>query len=116
MACGEYGMGRMSEPDAITNAIKKLFHGTNSRDAAINCKRNQKLAGKKALVTSGPTHEPLAPVRYIANRTSGRQGCEKRQGREKEKKVDAQEKENHRQKETAAEENQILHRPERISR
>ena len=74
MACGEYGMGRMSEPDAITNAIKKLFQGTNSRDAAINYKRNQKLAGKKALVTSGPTHEPLDPVRYIANRSSGRQG------------------------------------------
>ena len=74
MACGEYGMGRMSEPDTITNAIKKLFQGMNSRDAAINCNRNQKLAGKKALVTSGPTHEPLDPVRYIANRSSGRQG------------------------------------------
>ncbi len=74
MACGEFGIGRMSEPDAITNAIEKLFQGTNSRDAAINCKRNHKLAGKKALVTSGPTHEPLDPVRYIANRSSGRQG------------------------------------------
>ena len=74
MACGEYGMGRMSEPDAITIAIKKLFQETNSRDTALICKSNQKLAGKKALVTSGPTHEPLDPVRYIANRSSGRQG------------------------------------------
>ena len=74
MACGEYGMGRMSEPDAITIAIKKLFQETNSRDTALICKGNQKLAGKKALVTSGPTHEPLDPVRYIANRSSGRQG------------------------------------------
>ena len=74
MACGEYGMGRMSEPDAITIAIKKLIKETNSRDTALICKSNQKLAGKKALVTSGPTHEPLDPVRYIANRSSGRQG------------------------------------------
>ena len=74
MACGEYGMGRMSEPDAITIAIKKLFQETNSRDTALICKSNQNLAGKKALVTSGPTHEPLDPVRYIANRSSGRQG------------------------------------------
>ena len=74
MACDEYGMGRMSEPDAITIAIKKLFQETNSRDTALICKSNQKLAGKKALVTSGPTHEPLDPVRYIANRSSGRQG------------------------------------------
>ena len=74
MACGEYGMGRMSEPDAITIAIKKLFQESNSRDTALICKSNQKLAGKKALVTSGPTHEPLDPVRYIANRSSGRQG------------------------------------------
>ena len=63
MACGEYGMGRMSEPDAITNAIKKLFQGTNRRDTSLICKRNQKLAGKKALVTSGPPHAPLDPVR-----------------------------------------------------
>ena len=74
MACGEYGMGRMSEPDAITIAIKKLFQETNSPDTTLICKSNQKLAGKKALVTSGPTHEPLDPVRYIANRSSGRQG------------------------------------------
>ena len=74
MACGEYGMGRMSEPDVITTAVKKLFQGTNSQNATINSKRNQKLVGKKAVITSGPTHEPLDPVRYIANRSSGRQG------------------------------------------
>ena len=74
MACGEYGMGRMSEPDAITIAIKKLFQETDSRDTALIYKSDQNLAGKKALVTSGPTHEPLDPVRYIANRSSGRQG------------------------------------------
>jgi phosphopantothenoylcysteine decarboxylase/phosphopantothenate--cysteine ligase len=61
MACGEFGPGRMSEPMEIVGAIEaKLAAGP--------------LAGKRVLVTSGPTHEPIDPVRYIANRSSGAQG------------------------------------------
>ncbi len=61
MACGEYGPGRMSEPLEIVAAIEaQLAAGP--------------LAGKRILVTSGPTHEPIDPVRYIANRSSGAQG------------------------------------------
>ena len=62
MACHEYGSGRMAEPAAILTAIAALL------DAA------RPLAGKHAIVTSGPTHEPIDPVRYIANRSSGKQG------------------------------------------
>jgi phosphopantothenoylcysteine decarboxylase/phosphopantothenate--cysteine ligase len=67
MACGEYGMGRMSEPAELVAALRDFF----SRD------HNQApgpLAGRHAVVTSGPTHEPIDPVRYIANRSSGKQG------------------------------------------
>jgi len=61
MACGEFGPGRLAEPDEIVAAITaKLSDGP--------------LRGKKILVTSGPTHEPIDPVRYIANRSSGAQG------------------------------------------
>ena len=62
MACNEYGFGRLAEPPAILAAIESLLAGAKP------------LAGKRALVTSGPTHEPIDPVRYIANRSSGRQG------------------------------------------
>jgi len=62
MACNEFGPGRMSEPPAIAAAIEVMLAPTGS------------LAGKHAIVTSGPTHEPIDPVRYIANRSSGRQG------------------------------------------
>ena len=61
MACGEFGPGRMAEPLEIVAAIEaRLQHNT--------------LVGRKILVTSGPTHEPIDPVRYIANRSSGAQG------------------------------------------
>lgn len=61
MACGEYGPGRMAEPAAILSAIRAaLAEGP--------------LTGRHVLVTSGPTHEPIDPVRYIANRSSGAQG------------------------------------------
>ena len=63
MACGEYGPGRLPEPAAIADAI----------DAALGT-GNRPLAGRHAIVTAGPTHEPIDPVRYIANRSSGRQG------------------------------------------
>jgi len=62
MACNEYGFGRMAEPPAILAAIETFLDTPKP------------LAGKHALVTSGPTHEPIDPVRYIANRSSGRQG------------------------------------------
>lgn len=61
MACGEFGPGRMAEPLEIVEAIT----------AALTTGR---LSGKRILVTSGPTHEPIDPVRYIANRSSGAQG------------------------------------------
>ncbi len=61
MACGEYGPGRMAEPLEIVDAVQ----------AALN---DGPLKGKHVLVTSGPTHEPIDPVRYIANRSSGSQG------------------------------------------
>lgn len=61
MACGEFGPGRMAEPLEIVAAIEaRLADGP--------------LIGKRILVTSGPTHEPIDPVRYIANRSSGAQG------------------------------------------
>ena len=61
MACGEFGAGRMAEPEAIFAAIV----------AALG---SGPLQGRHVLVTSGPTHEPIDPVRYIANRSSGAQG------------------------------------------
>lgn len=64
MACNEFGPGRMAEPMEIIDAIAAHF-----ADLAY-----KPLSGKRALVTSGPTHEPIDPVRYIANRSSGKQG------------------------------------------
>jgi phosphopantothenoylcysteine decarboxylase/phosphopantothenate--cysteine ligase len=61
MACGEYGPGRMAEPLEIVAGIEAALGGGP-------------LAGKHVIVTSGPTHEPIDPVRYIANRSSGAQG------------------------------------------
>ena len=64
MACGEYGPGRMAEPSAIADAIENHFAKTSDGP----------LKGKRILLTAGPTHEPIDPVRYIANRSSGKQG------------------------------------------
>lgn len=61
MACGEYGPGRLAEPDEIVRAIAAQLQAGP-------------LLGKRIIVTSGPTHEPIDPVRYIANRSSGAQG------------------------------------------
>jgi phosphopantothenoylcysteine decarboxylase / phosphopantothenate---cysteine ligase len=61
MACGEFGPGRMAEPMEIVAAVAAAF-------------ATGPLTGKHILVTSGPTHEPIDPVRYIANRSSGAQG------------------------------------------
>jgi phosphopantothenoylcysteine decarboxylase/phosphopantothenate--cysteine ligase len=62
MACGEFGLGRMAEPDEIVSAIAAQF-------------AEGPLAGRHVLITSGPTQEPIDPVRYIANRSSGAQGA-----------------------------------------
>jgi phosphopantothenoylcysteine decarboxylase/phosphopantothenate--cysteine ligase len=64
MACGEYGPGRLPEPPAIVAAIDAMLAPTPPK----------RLAGRHVLVTAGPTHEPIDPVRYIANRSSGKQG------------------------------------------
>jgi phosphopantothenoylcysteine decarboxylase/phosphopantothenate--cysteine ligase len=63
MACGEFGAGRLPEPAAVLAAIAAKLETAPGP-----------LAGKHVLVTAGPTHEPIDPVRYIANRSSGRQG------------------------------------------
>jgi phosphopantothenoylcysteine decarboxylase/phosphopantothenate--cysteine ligase len=63
MACGEYGPGRMAEPPAIFEAIMAMLGGTA-----------RPLAGKRALVTAGPTVEAIDPVRMLTNRSSGKQG------------------------------------------
>ncbi len=65
LACGETGTGRLAEPAEIIAAIQDFFARQDG---------SKPLAGKKAVVTSGPTHEPIDPVRYIANRSSGKQG------------------------------------------
>ena len=62
MACGEFGPGRMAEPDRIADAIETMLAPAGP------------LTGLRALVTAGPTREPLDPVRYLANHSSGRQG------------------------------------------
>jgi len=62
MACGEYGPGRLPEPEAILRAIQATLGAGG------------KLAGKHVIVTAGPTHEPIDPVRVLANRSSGKQG------------------------------------------
>ncbi|MDC0544844.1 bifunctional phosphopantothenoylcysteine decarboxylase/phosphopantothenate--cysteine ligase CoaBC [Candidatus Pelagibacter sp.] len=64
MACGEYGEGKMSEPDKISNEINNYF---------LNLKKTKRL---KALVTAGPTNEYIDPVRFITNKSSGKQGYE----------------------------------------
>jgi phosphopantothenoylcysteine decarboxylase/phosphopantothenate--cysteine ligase len=64
MACGEYGPGRLPEPEAILHAI----------DARVSAPGHQPLAGRHVIVTAGPTHEPIDPVRLLANRSSGKQG------------------------------------------
>ncbi len=62
MACGEFGPGRLPEPERILARIQSFFRPA------------PRLKGKRILVTAGPTHEPIDPVRVIANRSSGKQG------------------------------------------
>ncbi len=88
MACGEYGPGRLPEPEAIVAAIEQTLQtpfvsSVVEKRATSDAKRfstsletngTKRLAGKHILVTAGPTHEPIDPVRYLANRSSGKQG------------------------------------------
>ncbi|KQY35144.1 bifunctional phosphopantothenoylcysteine decarboxylase/phosphopantothenate synthase [Caulobacter sp. Root1455] len=69
MACGEFGPGRLAEPPVIFEAIMAALEGPAARS-----QKGGPLAGKHALVTAGPTFEPIDPVRGITNRSSGRQG------------------------------------------
>ena len=62
-ACGEIGTGRLADPIDIADAAGQLLHG-----------KRKCLAGRHVLITSGPTYEPIDPVRYISNRSSGKQG------------------------------------------
>ena len=63
MACGEFGLGRMAEPTEIVDAIESLLAAGNKA-----------LSGRRVLITAGPTREPIDPVRYISNHSSGKQG------------------------------------------
>ncbi len=73
MACGEFGPGRMAEPQAIVEAIEQALTGpaapNDSRESAPGA-----LTGRHVVVTSGPTYEAIDPVRFLGNRSSGRQG------------------------------------------
>ncbi len=79
MACGEWGKGRLPDPDAIAGEIRRMLSGATSDVITMPPARllqdaSGPLSGKHILITAGPTHEPLDPVRHIANRSSGRQG------------------------------------------
>ena len=65
MACGEYGPGRMAEPDAIAAAVEAYWQKASA---------DKPLKGKRAIVTAGPTLEALDPIRFLSNRSSGKQG------------------------------------------
>lgn len=77
MACGEHGVGRLPEPETIMAHVARALAGlpnplVDQPDFAPD--HGQPLAGRHILVTAGPTHEPIDPVRVIANRSSGKQG------------------------------------------
>ncbi|HYC95028.1 MAG TPA: bifunctional phosphopantothenoylcysteine decarboxylase/phosphopantothenate--cysteine ligase CoaBC [Sphingomicrobium sp.] len=80
MACGEFGPGRLPEPADILERLRSLFPfassevETRSMGPSTALGTNGSLAGRHVLVTAGPTHEPIDPVRVIANRSSGKQG------------------------------------------
>lgn len=75
MACGEFGPGRMAEPPAIVEAIEQaLTAGPFGESPEAPLTDSGPLSGRHIIVTSGPTYEPIDPVRFIGNRSSGRQG------------------------------------------
>jgi len=79
MACGEFGPGRLPEPAAIKDAIDAALAAAPAVTAMVGQPdfapaNHRPLYGRRILITAGPTHEPIDPVRYIANRSSGKQG------------------------------------------
>jgi phosphopantothenoylcysteine decarboxylase / phosphopantothenate---cysteine ligase len=78
MACGEFGPGRMSEPPAILAAIEQMLTLDTRIPLSAEVSRRQQvkgaLTGRRVIVTSGPTREPIDPVRFITSRSAGRQG------------------------------------------
>lgn len=79
MACGEWGRGRLPEPPVIVGEIRRLLGAADDDVIPMAQPRllegsDHVLSGRHVLVTAGPTHEPIDPVRYIANRSSGKQG------------------------------------------
>ena len=71
MACGEFGDGRMAEPDVIADMVEAALLGDTTLDGL---RAPKSLKSKKALITAGPTREPIDPVRYLSNHSSGKQG------------------------------------------
>jgi phosphopantothenoylcysteine decarboxylase / phosphopantothenate---cysteine ligase len=76
MACGEFGPGRMAEPAAIVEAIEQALAAESASSHTLQAPMRDSgpLDGRHVIVTSGPTYEPIDPVRFIGNRSSGRQG------------------------------------------
>jgi phosphopantothenoylcysteine decarboxylase/phosphopantothenate--cysteine ligase len=78
MACGEFGRGRLPEPEAIAAEVQRLLALPQRADPLAGqpdfARDDLPLTGRHILITAGPTHEPIDPVRYIANRSSGKQG------------------------------------------
>jgi phosphopantothenoylcysteine decarboxylase / phosphopantothenate---cysteine ligase len=76
MACGEFGPGRMAEPPAIVEAIEQALAEVTALSDSPESRPSDSgpLSGRHIIVTSGPTYEPIDPVRFIGNRSSGRQG------------------------------------------
>ena len=74
MACGEYGPGRLPEPEAILAAIERMLGVADPLAGQPDFAPSAPLAERHVIVTAGPTHEPIDPVRVIANRSSGKQG------------------------------------------
>jgi phosphopantothenoylcysteine decarboxylase/phosphopantothenate--cysteine ligase len=76
MACGEFGPGRMAEPPAIIEAIEQALAAESAPGDALQASRGDSgpLIGRHIIITSGPTYEPIDPVRFLGNRSSGRQG------------------------------------------
>lgn len=80
MACGEFGPGRLPEPEAVAAAIQELLKTPFASSEVLESQPDfaltdhRVLHGQRILVTAGPTHEAIDPVRYIANRSSGKQG------------------------------------------
>jgi phosphopantothenoylcysteine decarboxylase / phosphopantothenate---cysteine ligase len=76
MACGEFGPGRMAEPAAIIEAIEAALAADATPSSSLHGRPSDSgpLGGRHVIVTSGPTYEPIDPVRFLGNRSSGRQG------------------------------------------